>query len=126
MRPSFRLLVFLLALSFSALSTKAQAQSGTVGLDQPILDRDAITEDQSEKTFVPHWSGELSLARSSQPAGNGQGQTENDLAFTATDNLSESGNFISLGAEGGNQKVEGGQSAYGTLSAGCGLGNRNF
>jgi hypothetical protein len=122
MRPSFRLWMILSAILFTALTARSQAQSGTVGLEAPVLDRDAIVEDQSEKTFVPHWSGELSLSRSSQPAPNGQGQTQNDLSFTATDNLSESGNFISLGADGGNQRVEGNPSAYGTLSVGGGLG----
>ena len=89
MRPSLRRWMIFLALTLSALAGRASAQSGAVGLDEPVVDRDAIAEDQSEKSFVPHWSGELSLSRSSQPSGNGQGQTQNDLAFTATDNLSE-------------------------------------
>jgi hypothetical protein len=107
-----------LALIFLAFAGKAQAQTGPVGLEQDSSPR----EESLDKSFTPHWSGQLGFTRFGQPSNQGGGQTQTDLGFTATDNLSEGGNFFSLGASAGSQKVEGNQSAYGALSVGAGLG----
>ncbi len=109
-----------LAIIFLAFTARVQAQDGTVGLQSTGVDRDAQFLDEGVK-FIPHWSGEAALTRSSQPMKGGGGQTQTDLAFTATDNLDADGNYLSLSASAGSQKVEGAQSGYGSLSASGGL-----
>jgi len=110
-------LILGLALAFSS---PLRAQDGTVGLDDNGLPRGAQRLDEGVK-FTPHWSGELAFTRSSQPVGGGVGQTQTDLAFTATDNLDADGAYLSLGAEAGSQKVEGAQSPFGALALSGGL-----
>src|ERR1700733_10005973 len=109
-----------LSLIFLAFAARVQAQDGTVGLQSNGTNWDAQLLDEGVK-FIPHWSGEAALTRSSQPLNGGGGQTQTDLAFTATDNLDANGNSLSLGAAAGSQKVEGAQSGYGSLSASGGL-----
>jgi hypothetical protein len=76
----------------------------------------------ADKSFVPHWSGQLQLNHSDQPSQQGGGQTTNDLTLTGTDNFNEAGStYFSAGLTGGSQKVEGVQSHYGALSVGGGL-----
>jgi len=82
----------------------------------------ASSDDEGDKPFVPHWSGQLELSRSAQPSPQGGGQTTTDLGVTGTYNMDKEGNFIQVGAVGGSQKVEGSQSAYGSLSLEGGLG----
>ena len=72
--------------------------------------------------FKPHWGFELGLNSSGTPGDNGGGGAANDLSFTATRELSDSGSFFSLSAMGGSQKVEGYTAKYGSLSANGGLG----
>ncbi len=117
--PSFfHRLSLALALIFLTFAAGAQAQTGPVGLEQDSNPR----EESLNAAFTPHWSGQLDFTRLGQPSNQGGGQTQTELGFTATDNLSESGDFLSLGASAGSQKVEGNQSGYGTLSVGAGLG----
>jgi hypothetical protein len=106
------------------LSSNLGAQTpSALPLIQPTpASSDNDSADESDKPFVPHWSGQLEFSRSSQPATQGAGQTQTDLGFTATDNFDESGTSLSLGASGGSQKVEGSQSGYGSLSVGGALG----
>lgn len=60
-----------------------------------------------DSAFKPHWDFQLGLTSSGTPGDHGGGGSSSDLAFTATDNFTESGDFISLeGLEGGrNWKV---------------------
>jgi hypothetical protein len=120
MPSAFYQLSLALALIFLTFAGSVQAQDGTVGLETTGADRDTQFLDEGVK-FIPHWSGEAAFSRSSQPLAGGLGQTQTDLAFTATDNLDADGNYLALGASGGSQRVEGSQSAYGSLSASGGL-----
>lgn len=95
----------------------------------PTTADDQAKTKEDEKPFAPHWTGQLGLNYSSQPSQQGivgvnLGQVTKDLSFTGTYNLSESGHFVSLGIMGGQQKVEGADTNYGsfTLDGGLGLG----
>ncbi len=83
---------------------------------------EAKSDEESEKPFVPHWTGQLGLAYSSQPSQLGQGQITRDLTFTGTYEITESGHFFSLGLTGGQQKVEGADTNYGGMALNGGLG----
>lgn len=72
--------------------------------------------------FKPHWGFELGLTSNGTPGDKGGGAAANDLSFTATDEITESGNFFSISGTGGSQKVEGYSAKYGSLSLNGGLG----
>ena len=72
--------------------------------------------------FKPHWEFQLDLTSSGTPGDKGGGGSASDLAFTATENFNETGNFISFEGMGGRQKLEGGFAKYGDLSVTGGLG----
>jgi hypothetical protein len=94
---------------------------------QTAKDDQTETGDE-DKPFAPHWTGQLGLNYSNQPGQQAiagvTGQVTKDLTLTGTYNLAESGHFVSLGITGGQQKVEGADTNYGsfTLDGGLGLG----
>ncbi len=85
--------------------------------------------DQIEKevnNFTPHWTGQVGLTYSNQPSQAGQGQITREMNFTGTYNFTESGHYSSVGLVGGQQKVEGADTAYGELTMAGGLGLGSF
>ena len=89
-------------------------------------DRDSATDEgeEAEKSFLPHWTGQLGLSYSNQPSQAGQGQTTQELNFTGTYNFTEGGHYMSFALAGGQQMLEGSETNYGavTVEGGLGLG----
>lgn len=85
------------------------------GLALPCGARDLLDETDP---FDPFWSFRCVLTHSTQDGG----QVSNDLAFTATRNLSEAGHFVLGGLNAGRKKLEGHSTPYGSLTMGGGLG----
>jgi hypothetical protein len=78
--------------------------------------------DESEKPFVPYWSGQVDASYSNQPSQLGQGQIQRQLGLTGIYNFTESGTYASLGVVAGRQIVEGTDSTYGQFNLEGGLG----
>jgi hypothetical protein len=78
------------------------------------------------KPFKPYLSGQVGITSSGKPADKGDGQVTNDFFLSGTYNLTEAGDFLSAGFQGGRQKLEGGNSDYGGLSLQGGLGLGSF
>lgn len=83
-------------------------------------------DDIEQVLFKPNWTEQLGLSYSSQPSQTGKGQITSELDFTASDHLTESGHYFSLGGGAGSQKVEGTQTKYGKLTVEGGLGLGSF
>jgi hypothetical protein len=109
------------ATPFPTATDTAVTASGTQGSNES---ENAEEEDQGEKEkpFVPHWTGQLGFNYSTQPSQLGQGQQTQELSFTGTYDLTESGHYFSWGITGGEQLLEGALTNYGEITAEGGLG----
>ncbi len=106
--------LFIVAFPNISRAQNTPASGGTNAAQVSNLKSNA-QDDEGSKPFKPHWSFMIGLNSSGTPGDKGGGQNANDLSFTVTRDLSESGDFISLGLMGGQQKVEGSQAKYGSL-----------
>jgi hypothetical protein len=97
---------------------------GAQGADgKPSLSGKAANpEGEEEEPFVPHWTGEVGYTFTTQPSSSGPGQVSQEISLTGNYAFSESGNYFSLVAGGGQQTLEGANNSYGTFSGGLGLG----
>lgn len=86
-------------------------------LCEPAIAQGLVDED-GLSAFRPFWSFNTTVTHSAQEGG----QTSNDLNLTASWTLAEAGHNISLGATGGNRKLDGERTSYGNLTLGGGLG----
>lgn len=75
-----------------------------------------------DKTFIPHWTGQLGLNYSTEPTQQGQGQITKELNLTGTYNMTESGHYFSVEISAGQQLLEGSNTNYGEITAEGGLG----
>jgi hypothetical protein len=114
------LVFFLWSLSFSLRAQTGASSAPTREMPpSPALttggsDNGSQAGDE-EEPFKPHWSGQVGLTYSTLPTSQGQGQIQKELNFTGTYNLTEGGDYFSLGITGGQQKVEGVDTNYGEL-----------
>jgi hypothetical protein len=109
------------------VATPTQDSSSAKGLaDSSGVKAENQSDDQDEedKPFIPHWTGQLGLTYSTQPNSQGQGQVSKELNFTGTYDITESGHFFSMGLTGGQELLEGTNTNYGevTLEGGLGFG----
>ncbi len=108
-----------LALCWATLPLFAQTPQATPVSDE-AASQDAVSQEADETQeapFKPHWSGQLALTYSNQP-GSGGSQITKEIGLTGTYECSEFGDSFNLGMAGGQQKVEGADTSYGSLTLG--------
>lgn len=106
-----------------AVPTEAADEGAAVSQDGVSQEAVSETDESSEEAaFKPHWSGQLALTYSNQPSSGGGGQVTKEFGMTGTYNISEAGDSFNLGMAGGQQKVEGVDTNYGSLTLGGSLG----
>ena len=119
----FLTLALLFGVSASGFSAQNPPASGSKPYSKSPEARsgDPSSEDAAEP-FDPFWSGNVAYNFSIQPSQLSSGQINQDVVITGNYNLSESGDYFSLGMGGGEQTLEGSGTSYGTFTAGAGLG----
>jgi hypothetical protein len=77
-------------------------------------------EKEEKEPFKPNWTGNLAYTFSSEDT-LGQAEINQEIALTGTYNYTESGDYFSVVAGGGQEKLEGSPTSYGTFSGEGGL-----
>jgi len=103
-------------------ASQSKKAETTTRAGEPSPKTGDTTGDDQPEPFLPHWTGDIGFNFSTQPSQSGQGQVTADFALTGTYNFTSGGHFLSLGASGGQQTVEGANTNYGSFTAGAGLG----
>ncbi len=83
--------------------------------------KDEEEEKDEKESFKPNWTGQVAYTFSSQDT-LGQAEINQEIALTGTYNFTESGDYFSAVAGGGQETLEGSPTSYGTFSGEGGLG----